>query len=118
MIKDVNEDCVHTICFDPYKYSVCNKFNGETYLLLCKDSATTAINQKYQIVRNGFYVVGSITANRFSCSRCIQYKGDIKYWQLILFRAKTFHNDAVNSQGVTEKNELLEYNSKSNRQWM
>ena len=52
------------------------------------------------VVRNGFYVVGSLTANRFSCSRCIQYKGGFKCQQLTLFCAKTFQNDAINSQGM------------------
>ena len=99
----MNEDCVHTIYFDLQKYRVCNRFNGEDYSLLCKDLATFAINQGYHIVRNGFYVVGCLSAKRFSCSRCIQYKGDSKCRQ---------------SRGVTEKNESLEYDSKANRQWV
>ena len=104
IIKHVNEDCVHTIYFDPQKYPVCNKFKGDGYTLLCKDLATSAINYGYQIVNNTFYNVGGLTDNRFSCNRCIQYKGDIKCRQLTLFCAKTFHNDAINSQGVTGKN--------------
>ena len=103
IIKHVNEDCVHTIYFDPQKYPVRNKFKGEGYSLLCKDLATSSINHGYQIVRNGFYVVGGSTANRFSCSRCIQYKGDIKCRQATPFRAKTFHNDAINTQGEIGK---------------
>ena len=95
----MNEDCVHTIYFDPQKCPVCNKFKGEGYSLLCKDLVTSAINHSYQIVKNGFYVVGGLTANRFSCSRCIQYK-NIKCQQLTLFCAKTFHNDAMNSRGI------------------
>ena len=70
IIKHVNKDCVHTIYFDPQKYPVCNKFKGEGYSLLCKDLATSAINPDYQIVKNGFYNVGALTTNRFSCSRC------------------------------------------------
>ena len=97
IIKHVNEDCVHTINFDPRKYPVCNKFNGESYSLLCKDLATSAINQEYQIVRNGFYVVGGLNTNKFSGSRCNQYKGDIKWRQLTLFCAKHFYNDKINS---------------------
>ena len=61
----MNEDCVHTIYFDLQKYRVCNRFNGEDYSLLCKDLATFAINQGYQIVRNGFYVVGGLSAKNF-----------------------------------------------------
>ena len=99
----MNKDCVHTIYFDPQKYSVCNKLNGEGYSLLYRDLATSAINHDYQIVKNGFYIVGVLTANRFSCSRCIQYKGDIKCRQLTLFRSKTFHNDAINSRDLIEK---------------
>ena len=72
------KDCVRTIYFDPQKYPVCNKLKGEGYPLLCIDLATSAINHGYQIVKNSFYVVGGLIANRFSCSRCIQYKGDIK----------------------------------------
>ena len=78
IIKHVNEDCVHTICFDPQKYPVCNKYKREGYSLSCKDLATYTIDHGYQIVKNNFYVVGGLTANRFSCSRCIQYKGDIE----------------------------------------
>ena len=97
MIKHVNEDCAHTIYFDPQKYPVCNEFQVEGYSLLCKDLATFAINHGYQMVRNGYYVVGSLTANRFSCSRYIQYKGNIRRQQFTLFRSKIFHNDVINS---------------------
>ena len=48
IIKHVNKDCVHNIYFDPQKYPVCNKFKGKGYSLLCKDSATSAINHGYQ----------------------------------------------------------------------
>ena len=78
IIKYMNEGCVQTIFIDPQKYPVCTKFNGEGYSLLCKELATSAINQGYQMARNGFYVVGGLTANRFQCSICIQYKGDMK----------------------------------------
>ena len=97
IIKHINEDCLHTIYFDPQKYPVTDKFQGEGYSLLCKDLATSSINHGYQIARNVFYVVGGLTANRFSCSRCIQYIGDIKCRQATPFRAKTFHNDAINT---------------------
>ena len=58
IIKHVNKDCVHTIYFDPQKYSVCNEFKGDGYSLLCKDLATSAINHGYQIINNGFYNFG------------------------------------------------------------
>ena len=103
IIKHVNEDCVHTIHFDPQKYPVCNKFKGEGYSLPCKDLATSAVNHGYQIVKHSLYIVGGLSANRFSCSRCIQYKGDIKCRQSTLFNSKTFHNDAINSQGIIGK---------------
>ena len=74
----MNEYCVHTIYLDPQKYPVCNKFTGDDYSLLCKDLANSTINHGNQIVKNGFYIVDVLTANRFSCSRCIQYKGDMK----------------------------------------
>ena len=51
IIKHVNEDCVHSIYFDPQKYPACNKFKGDGYSLLCKALATSAINHGYQIVR-------------------------------------------------------------------
>ena len=92
IIKHVNKDCV-----------TYNKFKGDGYSLLWKDLATSAINHGYQIIKNGFYIVGSLTANRFSCSRCVQYKGDIKCRQLTLFCLKTFHNDAINSRGIIGK---------------
>ena len=63
--------------------------------------ATSAINHGYQIVRNDFHDVGGLTADNFACSRCIQYKGGIKCRQLTLYHAKTFHNYAMHSHGVT-----------------
>ena len=60
----------------------------------------------FQIVTNGFYIVGGLTANRFSYSRCIQYKGNIKCRLLSLFRVNSFHNDAINSQGVTGEKKI------------
>ena len=89
-----------TINFDPQKYPVYNKFNGDGYSCLCKDLATSAINHGYQIGKNGFYFVYGVTANMFSCSICIYYKGDIKCRQLTLFRSKSFHNNAINSWGI------------------
>ena len=68
IIKHVNKDSVHMIYFDHQKYPVCNKLKGDGYSLLCKDLATFAINHGYHIVRNGFCIVGGLTANRFSCS--------------------------------------------------
>ena len=88
IIKHVNQDCLHRIYFDPRKYHVTNKFEGEGYDLLCKDLATSAIKQGYQIVKNGFYLVGGLTANRFSCSRCIQYKGNINVGKTTSFCKK------------------------------
>ena len=104
IIKHANKDCVHNIYFDPKKYPVCNKFKGDIHSLRSKDLATSTINYGYKIEKNGFYNVGGLTANRFSHSRCIKCKGDIKCRQLTLFRSKTFHNDAIKSPGVTEKN--------------
>ena len=75
-------------------------FRRRGYSLLCRDLVTSAINHGYQIVKNGFYVVSGLTANRISCSSCIQYKGEIKCQQLNLFCAKTFYNDAINSQFI------------------
>ena len=97
IIKHTNESCVHKIYFDPQKYPVCNKFNGEGYSLLCKDLATSATNQGYQIVRNSICLFGNLIDNRFSSCRCVQYKGDIKCRQSTPFRGKIFHNDATNS---------------------
>ena len=88
IIKHVNQDCLHRIYFDPQKYNVNNQFEGEGYDLLRKDLATSAINQGYQIVKNGFYLVGGLTANRFSCSRCIKYKGNVNVGKITSFRKK------------------------------
>ena len=49
--------------YTPQKYPVCNKFKGEGYSLLRNDLAISTINHGYQIVKNGFYVVGSLTAS-------------------------------------------------------
>ena len=70
-IKHMNEDCLYTIYFDPQKYPFSKQYKGEVYSLLYKDLAASAIKQGYQIVKNGFYVVGALTTNRFSCSMCI-----------------------------------------------
>ena len=75
--KHVNQDCLHRVYFDPQECPVSNQFQGNRYDLLCKDLATSAIKQVYQIVKNGLYSVGGLTANRFSCSICIQYKENI-----------------------------------------
>ena len=76
-LSDDNElDLQQILMEEARQHPVYNKFNREDYSLLCKDLAISAINQGYQIVRNGFYV-DILTINRFLCSRCIQYKGDI-----------------------------------------
>ena len=77
IINHMNEDCVQTIYFHPPKYIVLKICNWEGDSLLYKDLVTSAINEVYQIVRNGFSIVGGLTAKRFSCSRQIVYKGDI-----------------------------------------
>ena len=51
-------------------------------------------------MNNGFYSVGGLTANRFSCSRYIQYKENINFHKSTYFCAKTFHNDARNTHGL------------------
>ena len=57
IIKHVNQDCLHRIYFDPQKYHVTNQFQGEIYDLLCKDLATSAIKQGYQIVKMVFILL-------------------------------------------------------------
>ena len=71
IIKHVNQNCLHRVYFDPQKYPVSNQFQGNGYDLFREDLATSAIRQGYQIVKNGFYPVDGLTANKFSCSRCI-----------------------------------------------
>ena len=84
-------------------YIVSNQFQGNGDDLLCKDLVTSAINQGYQIVKNGFYLVGCLTAKRFSCSRCIQYKGNINFCKSTFFCQKTFYKDARNTHGLIGK---------------
>ena len=72
IIKHINQDFSHRVCSNPQKYPVSNQFQGNGYDLFCKDLATSAIKQGYQIVKNGFYFVGSLTGNRLSCSQCIK----------------------------------------------
>ena len=57
IIKHICADCVHTIYFDPLNYLVLNQYHGDGYSLLCKEFATSAINQGYQIVRNSFMLL-------------------------------------------------------------
>ena len=88
IIKHLNEDCLHRVYFDPQKYPVSNQSQRDGYALLCKDLATSAIKQGYQIIKNGYYVIGGLTANRFSCSRCIEYKGNINFCKTTSFYKK------------------------------
>ena len=90
IIKHVNEDCLQRLYFDPQKYPISNQFQEDGYALLCKDLATSAIKQVYQIVNNGYYIFGGLTANGFSCSRCIQYRGNIYFCKSISFCKKHF----------------------------
>ena len=100
IIKVTNKDCLHRVYFDPQKYPISNQFQGNGYDLLYKDLATSAIKQGYQIVQKGFYPVGGLTTNRFSCNRCIQYKGNIKFRKSTFFCQKIFHNDTRNTRGL------------------
>ena len=50
-----------------------------------------------KFIKNSFYSVGCLTANRFSCSRCIQHKGNINFHKSTSFCQRTFHNDARNT---------------------
>ena len=97
IIKHINQDCLHRVYFDPKNTLY---FKGMKNDLLCKDLATSAIIQIYQIVKNVFYSVSSLTANRFSCSRCIWYKGNIYFHESTSFRQLTFHNDAWITHGL------------------
>ena len=99
IIKHVNLDCLHRIYFDPQNYPASNQFQGNGYDLLCKDLATSAINQGYQIVKKSFYSIDSLTTNRFSCSRCIQYKGNNNFRKSTSFCQKIFYIDARNTCG-------------------
>ena len=40
IIKHVNQDCLHRVCFNPQKYPVSNQFQGNGYDLFLKDLAT------------------------------------------------------------------------------
>ena len=100
IIKHVNQDCLHRVYFNPQKYPVSNQFQGNGYDLLCKDLATSAIKQGYQIVKNGFYSASGLTTYRFSCSRCLQYNGNINFHKSTSFCQIIFHNDAKNIHGL------------------
>ena len=66
--------------------------------LLCNNIATTAIKDEYHIIRYGYYTICSSTAQRFSCNRCVPYKGDVKHCNSKTFRSKSYHNDAINTR--------------------
>ena len=59
IIKHVNQNCLHSVNFNPQEYPVSNQFQGGEYALLCKDLATSAIKEGHQIIKNGHYVIGS-----------------------------------------------------------
>ena len=79
IIKHINEDISYFIYFDPSKYLVKDGYDGDGYALLCNDIATTAIKEGFHIIRNGYYNIRGSTAQRFSCNRCVLYKGDVKH---------------------------------------
>ena len=78
-------------------------YEGEGYSLLCNDIATAAIKSGYHIIRNGYYTIRGSTAQRFSCNKCVPYKGDVKHRTSKTFRSKSFHNDAKNTRGPEGK---------------
>ena len=103
IIKDINEEISYIIYFDPSKYLVKDGYNGHGYSLLCNDIATTVIKDGYHIIRNGYYTVGSSTAQRYSCNRCVPYKGRVKHCSSKTFRSKSFCNEAKKTCGPQGK---------------
>ena len=92
LIKHINEDIPLIIYFDPSKYLVKDGYDGDRYSLLCNDIATTAIKEGFHIIRNGYYNIRGSTAQRFSCNRCVLYKGDVKHCNSESYRLKSFHH--------------------------
>ena len=92
--KHVNQDYLYMVYFNPQKCPISNQFQGDRHDLLCKDLTTSAIKQGYQIVKNDSYSLGGLTANRFSCSRYIQFNGNINFCKLVYFCQKIFHDEA------------------------
>ena len=58
------------------------------------DIATSALEDEYYIIWNGYYTICGSTAKRVSCNRCVPCKGYMKYSSLKTFRLKSLHNDA------------------------
>ena len=78
-------------------------YDGDGYSLLYHDIATTAFKGWYHIIRNGYYTIRGSAAQRYTCNRCVPYKGDVKYCNSKNFRLKIFHNDAKNTRGPEGK---------------
>ena len=90
IIKHINEETFYIIYFYPSKYSVKDGYNGYRYSLLCNDISTTAIKDRYHIIRNRYYDICGSTAQRFSCNRCVPYKVYFKHCNSKPFRSKVF----------------------------
>ena len=101
IIKHINEEIFY---FDPSKYSVKDLYDGDGYSLLCNNITTTAIKDGYHIIRNGYYSIRGLTAQRIACIMCVPYKGNVKHHSSKTFRSKRFHNYAKNSCGLQGKN--------------
>ena len=60
IIKHINEEIFYIVYFNPSKYSVKDKYDGDVYSLLCNNI------DGYHIIRNGYYTICGSTAQRFS----------------------------------------------------
>ena len=79
IIKFINEDVSDFIYFYPLKCLVEDKHGGNGYFPFCNDIATTAINEGFYRIRNGYYsICGSTVQKKFS-NMCVIHQVDMKY---------------------------------------
>ena len=97
-----------SVRFCPIKYPVKQGFDGKAFKELSIDIGRAAIDNGFQIAKNGNYPFTpnnskqkvKLTAKRFSCVHNSTYRGNAKYRQDMTYRDHTYHNDRKNTRGA------------------
>ena len=112
--KKAYRNYVTCVRFCPSKYPVEQGLNGDAFKQLSTDIGRAAIDNGFQIAKNGNYPFTplfhkqknmekkqpKVTAKRFSCVHNSQYRGSITGRQNLDYRDHTYHSDRKNSRGL------------------
>ena len=95
---------ISCVRFCPIKYPVKQGFDGDAFKELSIDIGRVAIDNGFQIAKNGNYPFTSnkkvkLFAKRFSCIHSSTYRGNTKYRASLEYRNHTYHSDRKNSRG-------------------